>query len=285
MTENRLVMEHEFYMTLSSNNTTETGNSIALFETQLDRFYELDNDWYVGLAEISYTRSWFNVRKDESVMIVSENEAIYPSSERLKAGFYKDEHELVDEINRIVQEIQIDGVSSYPRIACDIYSHRCITSKGQQGKESLFLWLSDDLADMLGLKFFGPSEHSFIDENGVLRLNSIKVGLLPIRSYDISAGIHSLYVYCDLVEPSFVGDTFSNILRSVNINHTDPFGKDCECIFNPIQYYRLSRSKFQRIGIGLYDDAGEVIPFKFGRTKVVLHFKRHGNWLGSGILP
>ena len=81
----------------------------------------------------------------------------------------------------------------------------------------------------------------------------------------------------------FVGDTFSNVIRSVNINQEDPFGKDCESIFHPIQYHKLSRSRFQRISIGLYDDAEEVIPLNFGRTKVVLHFQRNGERMGRKI--
>lgn len=278
-------MDQEFYMTLSSNNTTDSGNTIALFDTQLQRTYELDNSWYVGLAELSYTKSWFNLRKDARVMVVDENEGVYPSALAIKAGFYQTESALASTINDVVSQIEIENVKHPPEMGFDLYSRRAVVSHGEKNDGTkLYLWLAEDLAEMLGLRFHGPTDSTIIDEDGIMRYNTIKAGLTSIRAYDISAGIHSLFVYCDLIEPSFVGDDFSNVIRSVNVNHTEVFGRDCECVFNPIQYYKLSRSKFQRISIGLYDDAGEVIPFKFGRTKIVLHFKRNGDWMGGEIL-
>ena len=158
-------MEQEFYMTLSSNNKTESDNTIALFDTQLDRTYEFDSNWYVGLAEMSYTRSWFNVKKDEPIMLVSSREVLYPTGERLKAGFYRNEQELAEAINSIVIRIANDGIVSYPSISCDIYSHRCNVAHGinDEGHE-LYLWIGEDLAEMLGLKFQGPRETNAIDE-------------------------------------------------------------------------------------------------------------------------
>ena len=277
-------MGQEFYMTLVSNNTTDADNTIALFDTQLLKTYELDDFWYVGLAEISYTKSWFNLKKDASVMLVDEKQVMYPSQKVLKAGYYKNESDLAFQINEIIKNIHGD-IAVKPAIDFDIYSRRTLVSNGYTTAElPLYPWLSDELSEMLGVKFQGPEETSTIDEHGVVRLNTIKAGLTSFRSYDICAGIHSLYVYCDIIEPSFVGDTFSNVIRSVNINQEDSFGKDCESIFNPIQYQKLSRSRFHRISIGLYDDAGELIPFKFGRTKVVLHFLRNGEGMGRGIL-
>ena len=278
-------MDQEFYMTLVSNNTTDSDNTIALFDTQLFKTYELDDSWYVGLAEISYTKSWFNLKKDATIMLVDEKQAMYPSQKLLKAGYYKNESDLAYQINDIIKSIA-GQIAVKPAIDFDVYSRRVLVSNGYTENElSLYPWISDELADMLGVKFQGPNETNTIDEHGIVRSNTIKAGLISFRSYDISAGIHSLYVYCDIIEPSFVGDTFSNVIRSVNINQEDPFGKDCENIFNPIQYHKLSRSRFQRIRIGLYDDSGDLIPFKFGRTKVVLHFMRNGEGLGRRVLP
>lgn len=271
-------------MTLSSNNKTESGNTIALFDTQLPRCYELDDSWYVGVAEFSYTKSWFNVRKDVKFMLVDANDQMYPSLDHLKAGYYRNEGELDEAINDIIKKIDAD-VAFHPVVYFDVKSRRVKVEAGAKHDNTpLYVWFSDDLADMLGLNFHGPNETNTLDENGILRSNTINAGMTSIRSYDLSAGIHSLYVYCDIIEPSFVGDCFSNVIRSVNLNQGDDFGKDCENIFNPIQYHKLSRSRFQCISIGLYDDAGEVIPFKFGRSKVVLHFKRNGVWMGGEIL-
>ena len=54
-----------FYMTLSSNvdslKVFGTTNKISDFKTKLGRNTSLDGNWQVGLASISYTKSWYNV--------------------------------------------------------------------------------------------------------------------------------------------------------------------------------------------------------------------------------
>ena len=62
-------MDREFYMTLLSNIRTDSGNTIALFDRQLPQCYELDDSWDIGVAELSYTKSWINVRNNVSVRI------------------------------------------------------------------------------------------------------------------------------------------------------------------------------------------------------------------------
>lgn len=277
-------MDQQFYVTLTSNNTTDPNNTIALFDTELNQQYELDYTWYVGLAEFTYTKSWFNLKKNSRLLLIDHNEKFYPADEELKAGFYNQEKDLELLINDAVTRIKGD-IAVFPKISFDVYARRVNVEHGKTvNGTALYLWMSEELAEMLGLKFCGPKETSTFDENGNVRLNTIKPGLTSIRSYDISAGIHSLYIYCDIIEPSFVGDTLANVVRSVNINQDDSFGKDCENIFNPIQYHKLSKSYFRRISIGLYDDSGEIIPFKFGRTKIVLHFKRYAEGMGGEVL-
>src|SRR5439155_4158723 len=110
----------------------------------------------------------------------------------------------------------------------DIYSRRVKIETGTKRDDTiLHVWLSEELCDMLGLKFQGPKETNTIDENGVLRTNTINAGMTSYRSYDLSGGIHSLFIYCDLMKPSFVGDCYSNVIRTVIINQADEFGKDC----------------------------------------------------------
>ena len=278
-------MAREFYMTLSCNNKTDKDNTIAVFDTLLDKVYELEGEWYMGLAVLSYTKSWFNVNKVVKVMLVDEAGVSYPCLNFIPAGYYAFESELETTLKSLIHSISCDA-EVYPTLTFDMNTRRVIITDGhtKQGSK-LYLWLSEEFQAMLGLIFHGPHETVTHDENGNIRSNTIKPGLTSIRSYDLSAGIHSLYVYCDLVDPSFVGDTYTNILRSVNVNRGDEFSRDVELVFNPIQYLKLSKNKFHWISVGFYDDAGEVIPFKFGRTKVVLHFKQeNASRLGEELL-
>ena len=60
-------MNQEFYITLPSNVKYFSGsdeNSLTSYKTRLNRKIDFPKgeDWRVGLAEITYTKSWFNVR-------------------------------------------------------------------------------------------------------------------------------------------------------------------------------------------------------------------------------
>jgi hypothetical protein len=52
------------YVTLVSNVKLASqygGNTIAEFRTQLGHKFSLVGDWVVGVVEVSYTKSWYNV--------------------------------------------------------------------------------------------------------------------------------------------------------------------------------------------------------------------------------
>ena len=44
------------------------------------------------------------------------------------------------------------------------------------------------------------------------------------KPYELSGGYHSLFVYSDIVSPSFVGDSFTQLLRLVEIPSNYKFG-------------------------------------------------------------
>ena len=68
-------MTNQFYITLPSNSLSK--NSAAEFVTTLPVNIHLDGDWDVGLSEIIYGNTWFN--------ITSHND---------KITFFDDKHEL-----------------------------------------------------------------------------------------------------------------------------------------------------------------------------------------------
>lgn len=82
-----------------------------------------------------------------------------------------------------------------------------------------------------------------------------------------------VYVYCNLIKPSFVGASKVNLLRPVEIPIGDSgivshrFGNDC-------YYHSLLAPSFDNVEIELRFDDGELVPFKGGRSLVILHFRR-----------
>ena len=61
-------MESEFYVTLPSNSSMQyfPDNKTSNFVTKLSRTLQLDGEWEVGLAEIDYPHTWYNVHEGKN---------------------------------------------------------------------------------------------------------------------------------------------------------------------------------------------------------------------------
>jgi hypothetical protein len=119
------------------------------------------------------------------------------------------------------------------------------------------------------------------------RIRSI---LLP-ETCDFGRNNRTLYVYCNLVKSSFIGNALCPILRICDISSINT-------LKNPViyrnydnpQYHPIKKQIFQKIEFNLCNDLGECFPFQHGEnTTVVLKFrkirlpfnKREG-WLRGG---
>lgn len=81
----------------------------------------------------------------------------------------------------------------------------------------------------------------------------------------------SLFVYCDIVQPQVVGNTFEPLLRTVGVSSEALFGENVTEIFESPYYLPLSRTSFQEVTVNLRNDLGESPSFNFGRVTVTLH--------------
>ena len=82
------------------------------------------------------------------------------------------------------------------------------------------------------------------------------------------------YVYCDLIEPTFVGDTKVPLLRTVNV---DTDRQVVNHIYTSPIYVPLQKKQFDTVEINIMTDTGEPVPFASGKSVVVLHFRRTSN--------
>ncbi len=83
-----------------------------------------------------------------------------------------------------------------------------------------------------------------------------------------------MYVYSNIVYPSHIGDTFSQILRVVEVPNEKKFGDDVVIRYENPQYRNVLFDEISNIEINIKDDSNEIIPFKFGRIRIDLHFKK-----------
>lgn len=85
--------------------------------------------------------------------------------------------------------------------------------------------------------------------------------------------MYNMFVYCNLVENTLVGDVLVPLLRAIPIYHGDDdkyVGKN----FNRIRYRPLARNFFECIEIQLADDTGELVNFQYGKAILTLHVKK-----------
>jgi hypothetical protein len=89
---------------------------------------------------------------------------------------------------------------------------------------------------------------------------------------DLQAGIHALYVYCDLLQFTNVGDIKAPLLRVVNSG--GEVGDVVTRYYERPRYVPLQKKNFDSIQIIIRDDLGEKIQFENGKVLLTLHFRR-----------
>jgi hypothetical protein len=92
---------------------------------------------------------------------------------------------------------------------------------------------------------------------------------------DLQAGIHALYVYCDLLQFTHVGDIKAPLLQVVNSG--GEAGDVITRYYERPRYIPLQKKNFDSIQILIRDDLGEKIPFETGKVLLTLHFRRAYN--------
>jgi len=81
-----------------------------------------------------------------------------------------------------------------------------------------------------------------------------------------------VYIYCDILEHVTVGDTKAPLLRIVD-KPRKQYG-NVHRNFNPILYVPLQKKNFDTVEINIMTDSGQPVPFRFGKSFVVLEFRR-----------
>ena len=96
---------------------------------------------------------------------------------------------------------------------------------------------------------------------------SEQIGNYPV---DLTAGCHTMFVYCDLVQNEILGDTQTALLRAA------PLGDNKrQRTFTRNQWRRLIKSSIHSLTIALRNEAGSLILFlSRGRTNLTLQFRQ-----------
>ena len=128
------------------------------------------------------------------------------------------------------------------------------------------LCLSEHLAYMLGFR------SRFIELEDLSPANSTSDGeVWGDYMVDMSGGSNMLYVYSDIVQPQFVGDSFSPLLRLVHVEGTH--GSSVEKVFFNRQYIPVMTKDFSELEIHIKTDGDNYVEFDSGKVIINLHFQ------------
>ena len=143
--ELKMPTKHEFYITLPSNvKTFGHLNTISNFKTRVSKRYQFpqNEDWRVGLAEIIYTKTWYNVQTETQIKFLDQRgrvlhkdvfertEGEIESPYLIKAGYYETVEVLVDAINEKLKVCKLSKGGDHAKLVFDKIRNKVIIKCG-----------------------------------------------------------------------------------------------------------------------------------------------------------
>ncbi len=131
----------------------QISNTIGNFITRLPRKLNFSEDWEVALTSISYTKSWYNIHKDQKLKLVQDTSNEFQVEELLPAGNYEIE-DLLTIINQIFERFLFSQtiIKTPPILTYNQQSNKVIIQLGlTNSNEFIFPKFTDFLANLLGL--------------------------------------------------------------------------------------------------------------------------------------
>lgn len=269
----------QFYITLSSKDTN--------FQSELTQIYNLSDNWYVGLSEISIAKNKANIPSWQEISLVlynnqaKDNQEIFSGAiNEIIAGDYEIK-ELQSKINAIIKRLcesynslNHDKIRTYPKLNIE---------------ESIFVPGIDDTDHKVFLKF-----DTYLKE--VIGMNNIDKMIVELFNHYFMGDwlewnieekekpfneihgdgcnlnqpcLNNIELHCDCSRFNYIDGEVQSILRFFDIPACNKI--NFRKIFNPINYFPINDPSFDKISISLMKNKKELI-FGDGEIYVILHF-------------
>ena len=279
-------MSDDFYIFLTSNVKNagaQQNNTISKFITNLPEKLELSEDYEVALADISYTKSWFNIDKPEEIVITDFYSTLISYKIILPPGIYN-ESTVVKAINLLIKKHGIeDWIFQNPELIYDEKINKIKIRFGYLNNPKIVMAtgtvlpiFSYNLSEKLG---FIDNNSQKMDSKNYKKFCPFTDGgdRVPILYSNLNPqinSIHSLYLYSDILNPRIVGNEKAPLLRKVEIPEDVDFGQDVFIKYQNLFYHPLNHFEIDNILIYMKDDKGKDVELKVGRVTISLHFRK-----------
>lgn len=250
-------------------------NHASHFITPLPKALELDQEnSEVALIEINYPHSWsektvssLNCSYKVSISNL-EDEKLIGEFIACSNNLQPKKFESIKEIIKYLNSIRPGGFKGFFRILSEDESNGnriCIDLNIGDA-----IHMEAFLSSLLG---FEKQKYFFSNGQRISHKNKIFYRIIAEKSPDVRISMYNLFIYCNLVKETLVGDVMVPILRTVPVE-SDMKGKYVTKSFETPRYHPISSSFFQFIEIMITNDLGEKIDFRWGKVIAHLHIKR-----------
>ena len=278
-----------FYLTLPSNSSKKFYGKQhpSNYKTKLDHVVSLDPElWEVGLAQISYPKSWPNL-PNTSFYIGYPSPEFKPreqahsvfSTKNFGGTRYLTPRHLVRDLQKDIRDLLPSAAEQAIKIKYDEVSNRAKFTL----QKDYSLWMHDPLGKMLGLSSKVASRVQMMDvsnRRGYLLPelstyypeNQEEISVVTPYTVHVDRIIPTIYVYCNLVQQQIVGDSYVQLVRTLSV--PDTTSDMVTQKFTNIHYVNLQTGTFESVEIAMVDPLGKNIDFQHGDVITKLHFKR-----------
>ena len=233
-------------------------NTLTSYQVRLPQPISLEGDWEVGLSEIQYPHSWYNVGRFR-LAVFPEHMTVTAGIVTLYEGFYHTPGLLISELNRITAKSKLLEWSKKVEFLYNPIQQKTLLKVDKGFK----LKMDQNLCRILG---YECESEAVIFTEGTHRAKYVM---------DLRQGFDNLYIYTNIIEPRVVGDSMAPLLRIVP--SSGKHGEVVRYVFNPTHYVPLLFKSFETVKVDIRDDTGTVVPFESGKVVVTLHLRRKKN--------
>ena len=276
-------------------------NNPGHFTTQLPQNVDLSGrgEYEVGLAEIQFNNSFFNVQDHEAWLLYetdpasSDSEEGEEEEEKEEAAYHNrprslspGNHIQADKPRRPRRPRQTTEKKKYVDVPGGLYDSNeyFIRTLNQLISKTYGRRVGDILSFDYNKAQKTATIHLSADSAKVTMSFTLQTLLsLPtsrvrgpasisgVNPINLNNGFNNIFIYSDIVAARSVGDVAAPLLRIVqkNLKREETF-----LIFEKPHYLPLSRNEFRTVEILLASDKGNAVSFHHGITVVTLHFRR-----------
>ena len=234
-----------FYITLPSNSSKQffPSNTLQNFTTKLASNIKLYGKYKVALVEIFFPTDY---KVDYGEIYLDDIKAKYKSTTQI---YLKDN----ENIEQFLGELNTNLTNVFSnRVKFSLESNQHVSIDLQQDH---LLGISKRLKNLFKLN----------DE--VFEQSVTGSGVVD----KVINSIPSLYLYCDIIEPQFVGDAYVQVLQIIKSNGNTT-GSQQHIIYSNPHYVRVNTQEISNINTSFFSDTGEKILFSNRKLFIKLHF-------------